>query len=292
MVMEEQALKLINLSILPANETTVTLGEKMLVMDTLASPLTFPGTQSSLDRFPVKLSLSCLLIVESGEVRLNVNFRDTVVSAGSCAIINEGAIVEQVESSDARVLMVMFSGNGIPAMSSIRQNAMPVVTRELRAEHMMMLKQVYHMLRTILLDNAFAPNREETAAGCLNLMGSIIGQESGLQPQSGAKRSRADEIVSRFLHCVQENYREHRELGFYSDQLGLSLKYMSHVIYESTGRHPSKWIKDYVILEAKTMLRSGRYSVQQVADELHFPNQSFFGKYFKEAVGVSPKKWK
>ena len=292
MEMEEQALKLINQSILPANETTVTLGEKMLVMDSLASPLTLPGAQSSLDRFPVKLSLSCLLIVENGEVRLNVNFRDAVVRADSCAIINEGAIVEQVESSDARVLMVMFSGNGIPAMSSIRQNAMPVVTMELRAEHMMMLKQVYHMLRTILLDNAFAPNRKESAAACLNLMGSIIGQESGLQPQSGAKRSRADEIVSRFLHCVQENYREHRELGFYSDQLSLSLKYMSHVIYESTGRHPSKWIKDYVILEAKTMLRSGRYSVQQVADELHFPNQSFFGKYFKEAVGVSPKKWK
>jgi AraC-like DNA-binding protein len=67
---------------------------------------------------------------------------------------------------------------------------------------------------------------------------------------------------------------------------------MSHVIYEKTGRHPSKWIKDYVILEAKTMLRSGNYSIQQIADELHFPNQSFFGKYFKEAVGVSPKKWK
>ncbi len=81
-------------------------------------------------------------------------------------------------------------------------------------------------------------------------------------------------------------------MRIYATQLGLSLKYMSHVIYEKTGRHPSKWIKDYVILEAKTMLRSGNYSIQQIADELHFPNQSFFGKYFKEAVGVSPKKWK
>jgi AraC-like DNA-binding protein len=103
--------------------------------------------------------------------------------------------------------------------------------------------------------------------------------------------SRRDEIVARFLCCVQENYREHRDLGFYADLLGLSLKYMSHVIFEQTGRHPSQWIKDYVILDAKTMLRSGRYTVQQVAEELNFPNQSFFGKYFKEAIGMSPKKW-
>lgn len=134
--------------------------------------------------------------------------------------------------------------------------------------------------------------REEAAFNCINLMGSIIEQGASNQPDLSAKVSRKDDIVARFLQCVNDNYREHRDLGFYADQLCLSLKYMSHVVYEQTGRHPSRWIKDYVILDAKTMLRSGRYTVQQVADELNFPNQSFFGKYFKEAVGISPKKWK
>ena len=288
--MEEQAIQLLNKSILPVNGTAITLGEKMLVMDTLASPLTFPEEQSPSGRFPMKLSHSCLLIVESGEVRLNVNFQDSVVAAGCCAIISEGAIVERVEDDHARLVLVLFSRNQLPSMPCVQQNANQVMTCRLRDEHMAMLKQVYHMMRTILLDDAFTSNREESAAGCLNLMASIIGQGNG--SQRAVKATRADEIVSRFLKCVQENYREHRELGFYADQLGLSLKYMSHVIYEKTGRHPSKWIKDYVILEAKTMLRSGRYSIQQIAEELHFPNQSFFGKYFKETVGVSPKKWK
>ena len=120
----------------------------------------------------------------------------------------------------------------------------------------------------------------------------IIWQSVGDSVHPGSKSTRKDEIVSRFLQCVADNYRLHRELSFYANELGLSLKYMSHVIHEQTGRHPSQLIKDYVILDAKTMLRSGRYSVQQVSDELNFPNQSFFGKYFKEAVGVSPKKWK
>lgn len=289
--MEEQTMQLLNESILPVNGTTITLTDKMLMMDTLSFPLSMTGAQSIVERFPIKLTRSCLLIVENGTVRLNVNFRDSVVTAGSCAFIGQEAIVETVEvEGDARVILIMFSHNHLPVMPSIFQDALQVFACKLQVEHMTMLKQVYYMMRTILQDSAFAPNREESVAGCLNLMASIIGQGNG--SQRAVKATRADEIVSRFLKCVQENYREHRELGFYADQLGLSLKYMSHVIYEKTGRHPSKWIKDYVILEAKTMLRSGRYSIQQIAEELHFPNQSFFGKYFKETVGVSPKKWK
>ena len=290
MEMEEQAIHLFNESLLPVNETAITLGDKMFAMDTLASSLTLPGLQNALGRLPMKLSLSCLLIVDSGAVTLNVNFTDSVVMAGSCAMISEGAIIERVVADDARVVLILFSSNQFPAVSFIRLPARPVMTCKLRAEHMAMLKQVYHMMRTILLDSAFAPNREECAAGCLNLVASIIGQENA--SLRAVKASRADEIVSRFLKCVQENYREHRDLGFYADHLDLSLKYMSRVIYEQTGRHPSRWIKDYVILEAKTMLLSGSYSIQQIAEELNFPNQSFFGKYFKEAVGTSPRKWK
>lgn len=39
------------------------------------------------------------------------------------------------------------------------------------------------------------------------------------------------------------------------------------------------------------MLRTGNYTVQQVSDALHFPNSSFFGKYFKAAVGCSPRRY-
>ena len=287
MEMEEQALNLFNKSILPVNDTAVTLGDKMLIMDSLASPLAHPEAQSVPGRFPMKLSMPHLLIVESGEVGLNVNFHDSVVKAGCCALIGANAMLERVAvSDDARVILMLFSCS----MTTMQQQDQPVVTWKLHGEHMTMLKQVYGMMRTIMLNNAFARNREESIASCLNLMGSIIGQAGNSNPD--AKPSRQDEIVARFLQCVHENYREHRDVGFYAAQMGLSLKYMSHVIYEKTGRHPTKWIKDYVILEAKTMLRSGRYSIQQIADELHFPNQSFFGKYFKEAVGVSPKKWK
>ena len=61
---------------------------------------------------------------------------------------------------------------------------------------------------------------------------------------------------------------------------------------ETTGKSASDWIDDYVILEAKALLKSTNMTVQQVGDELNFFEQSFFGKYFKRIVGVSPREYK
>ncbi|KAA6314445.1 hypothetical protein EZS27_034938 [termite gut metagenome] len=46
------------------------------------------------------------------------------------------------------------------------------------------------------------------------------------------------------------------------------------------------------MLEAKALLKSTNMTIQQISDELNFPSQSFFGKYFKRQVGVSPKEYK
>ena len=64
------------------------------------------------------------------------------------------------------------------------------------------------------------------------------------------------------------------------------------MIYKESGKHAKDWIRDFVIKDAKTMLKSGNYTVQEVSEILHFANQSFFGKYFKGAVGCSPIAYK
>jgi AraC-like DNA-binding protein len=99
-------------------------------------------------------------------------------------------------------------------------------------------------------------------------------------------------LVDKFIKLVEENFREQREVGFYADRLCLTPKYLSKVIKDSSGKSANSWIDDYVILEAKAMLKSTNMTVQQISDELNFPSQSFFGKYFKRIVGVSPKEYK
>lgn len=88
--------------------------------------------------------------------------------------------------------------------------------------------------------------------------------------------SSQEKLFEDFLELVQTHYREHRNMCFYAEKLCLTPKYLSQVIWEVSNRHAPEWIRDYVILEAKALLKNGQYTVQQVGDFLNFANASFF----------------
>lgn len=107
-----------------------------------------------------------------------------------------------------------------------------------------------------------------------------------------AKKSKQELLVENFLNLAQANYKTQRELDFYANKLCLTSKHLSKVVKDSSGTSASDWIDNYVILEAKALLNSTNMTIQQISDELNFPSQSFFGKYFKRHVGVSPKEYR
>ena len=69
-------------------------------------------------------------------------------------------------------------------------------------------------------------------------------------------------------------------------------KHLSGVVKEVSGKTAGEWIDNFVILEARALLKSSEMSVQEIAEYLHFANQSFFGQYFKHYVGMSPKEYR
>ncbi len=99
-------------------------------------------------------------------------------------------------------------------------------------------------------------------------------------------------IPDRFISLVQHNYKEQRFLDFYAQQMGITTKHLSRTMKTLTGFTAVEWIERYVIMEAKVLLKSTNLSVQQISDKLNFPSQSFFGKYFKKVVGMSPKEFR
>lgn len=99
-------------------------------------------------------------------------------------------------------------------------------------------------------------------------------------------------LVDRFLILAQENFRTQRLTEFYADKLGVSAKHLSRMLKQLTGYTAAEWIKNYVVLEAKVMLKSSTMSMREIADRLNFPSQSFFAKFFKSATGMTPKRYR
>ena len=85
----------------------------------------------------------------------------------------------------------------------------------------------------------------------------------------------------RFLGEVKKNYHKERKVQFYADRLNISLGHLFAVIKRVSGKSPGDWIDDYVVSEACALLKGSHLTILQISQELGFPSQSFFGKYFK-----------
>jgi len=107
-----------------------------------------------------------------------------------------------------------------------------------------------------------------------------------------SRHNRKTEIFERFTHLVMQNFRTNRDVSFYAGELCISAKYLSMVSMEISGFNAKQWIDDYVILEIKIRLRSTRDTLQQIADDLHFADQAFLSKYFKQRTGFSPSDYR
>ena len=100
--------------------------------------------------------------------------------------------------------------------------------------------------------------------------------------------SSGERIVERFLILLGDHLPAEHSVVFYADQLFITPQYLSSRLKKATGITTSQWIDRALVQNAKIMLSSSDLTVQQVALELNFPDQSTFGKFFKKHTGMSP----
>ncbi|KAI9449251.1 helix-turn-helix domain-containing protein [Russula earlei] len=103
-------------------------------------------------------------------------------------------------------------------------------------------------------------------------------------------------ILTTMLYVIADLYDKHhviqRTVHFYAEQLFVSSKHLTETVKEVTGKTAGEWIDEAIILEAKVVLHNSGIGVAEVANSLHFPDQSSFGKFFKKHTGYSPSQFR
>lgn len=118
---------------------------------------------------------------------------------------------------------------------------------------------------------------------------SIYFSKLPIQPMVQTKK---DLIFHQFLLSLFRHFRQEREVAFYAELQHLSPRYFSSIIKEKSGNNALQWIVQMVITEAKLLLETSNLSIKEISVQLNFPTQSFFGKYFKQYTGISPKEFR
>lgn len=142
--------------------------------------------------------------------------------------------------------------------------------------------QTSHHLQRLLIQN--------TLMGFFIEMGNIFSERK--EYNTPPSLTRKEELFESFLRILYMYCKEQHVVSFYAEQLYITPQYLSLILKELTGRSANKWIDEALMQEAKILLKAPQATVQQVADALHFSDQSTFGKFFKKHAGMSPMEYR
>ena len=295
---EHSVFKSLDLAMLPTTRNSLIYEDEFLLLDTLSGP---EQTQSDkVAFFPFKINFTTLLFCVEGTMRFRVNLKEYELQPNHVMTVPQGSIGECINyTPNLRVALIAFTGNdyfvdlNASSVVEFRKYLMNHAVVTLTPEEMEETLLIYHQMRKKLENPHFGFVREALKGymQVLSANGSQWLRNNMNQESSQSIQNRQKQLLDRFLTLVQEHYLTERSIQFYADKLCLTPKYLSQVIREASGRYAGDWIKDYVILEAKALLKSKKYTVQQVSDRLNFSNASFFGKFFKATVGCSPRRY-
>ena len=108
-------------------------------------------------------------------------------------------------------------------------------------------------------------------------------------PNSSLHKKR---IIDNFIKLVEESDGRIRRVDEFASQLNVTPKYLSTILKEVMNRRPSTYIQLYTLKAIERRLRFTDMTMQEIANDLNFPNPSFFGKYCKEHLGMTPLEYR
>ncbi|MEO8118582.1 MAG: helix-turn-helix domain-containing protein [Rhodoferax sp.] len=104
--------------------------------------------------------------------------------------------------------------------------------------------------------------------------------------------SRKTMQIEKFRALVNEDYKKHRPITAYADQLGITPGQLSRLCREVLGISSLDVINARLVHEAQRDLIYTTNSIKQLADSLGFADETYFGRFFRKHTGVSPREFR
>ncbi|SEA76242.1 AraC-type DNA-binding protein [Alistipes timonensis JC136] len=261
------------------------------------------SSQMEVFRFPGRLDAFVIGVCTEGETTFTSNLKEYRLKKDSLFIIGPKHIL-QIQSDDRfKAHVIVITPDFLRRINIDTKHMMPLFLQfgsrpcmELTHKECTSLRSFISMVEQEL-EGPETDFAVEIVGGLIAAtiykVGDILTHYIEEHPElENPMHNRAEEYFKQFTELLGEHYTRERSVGYYARQLCITPKYLTTLIKRISGKSVSEWIDSYVILEAKTLLKYSNMSVQEIAYYLNFPNQSFFGSYFKRNTGMSPSQYK
>ena len=231
-------------------------------------------------------------MITRGHVRVRINLVEKELEAGMLLFIGPGTILHPVSyTEDLEIYGIgLFDDFSMPQMPSafngqvrdfqVKASDADVAT----ARHI--IDTIWHVVHQKDYNRLIISS---LVAAMMHLYDGVYQRHND---KLQASQSREQTIFDRFIQLVNQHCAEQHQIGYYADRMCLTERYLSTIIRQTSGVTAKEWIDRALITRIKVELMHTNKSIAQIAEELHFPNPSFFSKYFKRIIGISPGEYR
>ena len=251
--------------------------------------------------YPCRINALMVLVCVNGNVELSSQMSDYNIGAGQF-FISSASVFHLRSLANSEFYLLALSSEFLSNMNVDIRFVMRMIA-QLRANAYITdmstekLFEICGLYNSLLADYTGELSEYKERALChifcstiYRIADPILARGANL-PSVGVKE-RSSEYFERLIKLLAEHYREERSVEFYAEKMHISSKHFSRVIRNFTGRSVHQWIDEFVALEIKNLLKYSTMSVQQISNELNFPNPSFMGQYFKRITGLTPGEYR
>ena len=260
-------------------------------------------SQMQVFRFPCRIDAFIIGVGTEGETSVSFNLHEFKLKKDSIFIFTPKNVLQVNSQQYFKADVIAISPDFMRRINIDIKNMMPLFLKFVENPALTLTPEESRSMRGMIAQIERETRGPEThfsfdivsglIAATIYKVGDIMYHYLAEHPEGqNNSHNRAEEYFKQFTHLLGEHFREERSVGFYARQLCITPKYLTTLIKRISGQSVSEWIDNYVILEAKTLLKYSTMSIQEIAYYLNFPNQSFFGSYIKRNTGMSPSQYK
>ena len=247
-----------------------------------------------------RMKYFCILHVCRGSLPVEIDFKPYELSESTLLVLYNGQFVQGLSKSDDLAIsyIAMSSEVWVEVTAGLDSSFFSFLKKypcspPLNEGHLFLLNSQMFAIRSIYQDRKHTFRLQIFKNLVQNFLMDMYNRtKQNFLSRNIHNTNRQEELFEKFIALVVQHSSLHRDVNFYANELCVTPRYLSSVVQNMTGTPPKNIIDERCIQEMKVLLRTTNRSVQEIAFQLNFPDQSFFARYFRKHVHMSPLEYR
>lgn len=249
------------------------------------------------------IAMNVIMICTNGKIQARMNDMQMSLSKNQVAIVPQNVLVTDIMISPDFDMKAMFLTTSI--LQSLLREKMMIWNDMMYVHHNHVItlddedvdnySQFYDMLRSAVERGNKKPFRKEVVQSLLKVaLLALCGEMKLMLPEDNLSEETklSNSHFQRFLEVLHNSEVKYHTVEYYASELCISPKHLTSICKRISGKTANEWIREQVIEDIRYYLKKTDLSIKQVGNRVGFSNTSFFGKYVKQHLGMTPMEYR